>query len=300
VVKDHGSEGIGLYRTEFLYLKSEGFPSEEELFEDYRKVAETIVPDPVIIRTLDLGGDKFTSMPEDTKETNPALGLRAIRFCLRELEVFKTQLRAILRASAYGNIQIMFPMISGMQEILDAKRILTQIKSELEHQGLEYNQSTKIGIMIEVPSAVTMAEALADQVDFFSIGTNDLIQYALAIDRINEDVAYLYDPFHPAVLKMIQQVISVAKKTKTGVSLCGEMAGDPLCVPILLCLGLDTLSMNVRAIPLIKKVIRSISIQEIRADFEQIMKLNTSREVRDRISDRMEKLLPGLYGKENP
>ena len=299
VVKEYGGEGVGLYRTEFLYLKSKGLPDEEELFEDYRNVAETIMPEPVIIRTLDLGGDKFTSISANTKETNPALGLRAIRLCLKKPDIFKTQLSAILRASVYGNIKIMFPMISGVQEILDAKRILEQVKDELEQQGLEYNQGTEIGIMIEVPSAVAMAEALADQVDFFSIGTNDLIQYALAIDRINEDMAYMYEPFHPAVLKMIQQVITVAKKSNIGVSICGEMAGDPLCIPILLGLGLDTLSMNVRSIPLIKKVIRSMSIQDIKADFEEIMRLNTSREVRSRISDKMERLLPELYGREN-
>jgi len=291
-VRDYGGEGVGLFRTELLYLKSKGFPTEEELFEDYREVVETIAPDPVTIRTLDLGGDKFDSKLEISKETNPALGLRAIRLCLKETEMFKTQLRAILRASIYGEVQIMFPMISGLQEVLDAKKILGQAKEDLNREKIEYDHEIKVGIMIEIPSAVTMAEVLAKHVDFFNIGTNDLIQYALAIDRINEHVAYMYQPFHPAILKMIQQVVNAARNTGINVSLCGEMAGDPLCVPILLSIGINELSMNARTIPIIKKIIRSISIEETCDDFENVTKLSTAEEVREYVFDRMKSKVP--------
>lgn len=293
-VRDYGGEGIGLYRTEFLYLRSRGFPAEDELFEDYREVAEIMYPFPVSIRTLDLGGDKFASELEISKEMNPALGLRAIRFCLNEPEIFKSQLRAILRASAYGRIQLMFPMISGLQEILEAKQILGEARQELEEKGIEYDREMRTGIMIEVPSAVIMAEVLARHVDFFSIGTNDLIQYALAIDRINEHVAYMYQPFHPAILKMIQHVVEMAKNAGISVSLCGEMASDPLCISVLLGLGLDVLSMNARTIPVIKNIVRQLSMEQARVDFEKVICLSTANEVREYILSRTRELFPEL------
>lgn len=286
-VKDHGGEGIGLYRTEFLYLRSKGLPSEEELFEDYKEVAQIMSPDPVTIRTLDIGGDKFASDLAVTKEMNPALGLRAIRFCLKEPEIFKQQLRAILRASAHGNIQLMFPMISGVQEILDAKAILQEVTQELDQKGIPYDPHMKVGIMIEIPSAVAMAEVLAQHVDFFSIGTNDLVQYALAIDRVNEYVAYMYQPFHPAILRMIKTVVEAAHGAKIPVALCGEMAGDPLCTLVLLGLGIQEFSMNPRSIPVIKKVIRSLTLKEARRDLENVMKMSTAREVRDFLVNKM-------------
>lgn len=292
--KDYGGEGIGLYRTEFPYLKSKGTPGEDELFEDYKEVAEIIAPAPVTIRTLDLGADKFASGPKFNRETNPALGLRAIRFCLKRPAIFKTQLRAILRASLYGKVQVMFPMISGLQEVLDAKEILAEVKDELDREKVDYDQEIKTGIMIEIPSAVTMAEVLAPHVDFFSIGTNDLIQYALAIDRVNEHVAYMYQPFDPALLRMIREVVRAAKNAGIAVSVCGEMAGDPLCVGILLSLGIDEVSMNTRAIPLVKKVIRSLSLEEIRSDFQKVFELSTANEVRAYVRDRMKKLVPEL------
>ncbi|MFH1933097.1 MAG: phosphoenolpyruvate--protein phosphotransferase [Pseudomonadota bacterium] len=295
--REHGSEGIGLYRTEFLYLKSKELPSEEELFQDYREVAELIAPEPVTIRTLDLGADKFASGHEIDREANPALGLRAIRFCLKEPEIFKRQLRAILRASFYGRVQLMFPMISGLQELLDAKEILGQVKDDLDRENIEYDRSIKVGIMIEIPAAVTMAEILAQHVDFFSIGTNDLIQYALAIDRVNEQVAYMYQPFHPALIRMIRQVVNAARDAGISVSVCGEMAGDPFCVCILLSLGINELSMNARAIPIIKKIIRTISIEEVRADFKNIMRLSTAKEVQAHVSNRMKSLVPELAEK---
>ena len=295
--KDYGGEGIGLYRTEFLYLRGKGFPKEEDLFEDYREVVEIMQPAPVSIRTLDLGGDKFASDIAISEENNPALGLRAIRFCLREPEIFKTQLRAILRASAFGNLRLMFPMISGLQELSEAKAILDQVRDDLNRELVPYDSDMKVGIMVEIPSAVVMADTLARNVDFFSIGTNDLIQYALAIDRVNEHVAYMYQPFHPAILRMIRQVVAAGRNAGIPISLCGEMAGDPLCVSILLGIGIDGLSMNARAIPLIKKLIRAIPMEQARADLEQVMLLNTAKEVRAFILERTRKMFPELEEK---
>ncbi|MFC1534542.1 phosphoenolpyruvate--protein phosphotransferase [Thermodesulfobacteriota bacterium] len=296
--KDHGAEGIGLYRTEYLYLRSKGIPEEEELFEDYRQVVENISPSSVTIRTLDLGGDKFLSDSELIGEINPALGLRAIRFCLKEPEIFKSQLRAILRASAYGRIRLMFPMISGLQELLDTKKILNEVMNDLEKENVEYDHDIKIGIMIEVPSAVTMADILAKHVDFFSIGTNDLIQYTLAIDRVNEHVAYMYEPYHPAVIRMITQVVKAARDAGIEVSLCGEMASDPFCTALLLGIGINEFSMNAGGIPLIKKIIRSISREEAVNDLKDILQFETVREVRKFIEKKMETLMPELKDKD--
>ncbi|MBW1887258.1 MAG: phosphoenolpyruvate--protein phosphotransferase [Deltaproteobacteria bacterium] len=296
--KDHGAEGIGLYRTEFLYLRSKGIPSEEELFEDYKQVTEIFYPLPVTIRTLDLGGDKFSSDLDLSREMNPALGLRAIRFCLKEPKIFKKQLRAILRASAYGQLQLMFPMISGLQEILDTKKILKEVMHDLDNENINYDRDIKTGIMIEIPSAVIVADILAKHVDFFSIGTNDLIQYALAIDRVNDHLAYMYEPYHPAILRMIQQVVKAAKDTGIKVALCGEMAGDPFCATILLGLGIDELSMNAASIPLDKKIIRSISMKEALSDLKDISQFDTAKEVREFIIEKIEPLIPDEVEKD--
>ncbi len=292
--KDHGAEGIGLYRTEFHYLRSQGLPTEDELFEDYKEVAEIIAPNPVTVRTLDLGGDRFSAEISWTKETNPALGLRAIRFCLQQPKMFKSQLRAILRASAFGNIQVMFPMISGLQELLDARKMLKEVMAELDQEGAAYDRNIKVGLMIEVPSAVTVADILAKHADFFSIGTNDLIQYALAIDRVNEHVAFMYQPFHPAILRMILQVIKAAKQAGIKVALCGEMAGDPLCTSVLLAMGIDELSLNAGGIPMIKKMTRSLSLDQAKTDLRKIMKLDTASQVREFIVKKMQPLLDEL------
>jgi phosphotransferase system enzyme I (PtsI) len=245
----------------------------------------------VTIRTLDLGGDKFSPELARSKQANPALGLRAIRFCLKERGIFKTQLRAILRASAFGNMHLMIPMISGLQEILDTKEILQEVMKDLDREGVAYDRGIKLGIMIEVPSAVAVADILARHVDFFSIGTNDLIQYSLAIDRINEHVAYMYQPFHPAILRMIRQVVKAAKAAGIRVAVCGEMAGDPLSAFILLGLGIDELSMNPWGVPIIKHIIRSVSMKEARSDLRRIMQLDTATKVREFISGKMEGLL---------
>jgi phosphotransferase system enzyme I (PtsI) len=292
--KEYGAEGIGLYRTEFLYLMSKDIPSEDELFRDYREVAEKIFPASVNIRTLDLGGDKFPTSHESIKEANPALGLRAIRYCLREPGIFRSQLRAILRASAYGKIKLMFPMISGLPELVDSKRILQEVMAELDNEDIKYDRDIRVGVMIEVPSAVMTADILANHVDFFSIGTNDLIQYALAIDRINEHVAFMYEPYHPAVIRMIQQVVAAAKQASIPVAICGEMAGDPFCASLLLAIGIDELSMNAWAIPLLKKVVRSISKKDAEADLEVINGLKTAKEIQYFNKKQMEDLIQDL------
>ncbi|MGD9160109.1 MAG: phosphoenolpyruvate--protein phosphotransferase, partial [Desulfobacteraceae bacterium] len=225
---------------------------------------------------------------------NPALGLRAIRFCLKEQEIFKSQLRAILRASTHGNIKIMFPMISGVQEFLDAKRILSQVMEDLDKENVPYDKDIKVGAMIEIPSAVMVADILAESADFFSIGTNDLIQYTLAIDRSNENVAYMYEPYHPAVIRMIMKIVGAAKDAGIEVSLCGEMASDPFCIPILLGMGINELSLTATGIPLIKKLIRSLSREETEKDLEMISRLKTSEEVRKYILKKTKDHLPDI------
>ena len=292
--KDSGAEGIGLYRTEFLYLRNKGIPAENELFEDYKQVAELMAPSPVTIRTLDIGGDKIFPNKKPLTEANPALGLRAIRFCLKEQEIFKSQLRAILRASAHGNIRVMFPMISGIQEFVEAREILTLVMSDLDKENTPYDRDIKVGVMIEIPSAVVVADILAESADFFSIGTNDLIQYTLAIDRSNENVAYMYEPYHPAVIRMIMQIVKAAKNAGIEVSLCGEMASDPFCLPILLGIGIDELSLTAAGIPLLKKLIRSLSKEEAEKDLANILKLKTSEEVSKYILKRTKDHLPDI------
>lgn len=284
-VIDHGGDGIGLYRTEFLYLNRSTLPTEQELFDNYRDVAEIVAPRTVIIRTLDIGGDKFTSDPRLAEEMNPALGLRAIRFSLHSPEIFKTQLRAILRAASFGNVRIMIPMISQVDEILWARQILNEAAESLEKAGIPFNADIELGAMIEVPSAVMMADILAREVDFFSIGTNDLIQYSLAIDRVNKQVAHLYQPLHPAVLRMIQRVVDAAKQADIEVNMCGEMAGDPLNLPVLLGMELDAISMNPISIPAVKRVTRMLSVKEAKLFLEEALKRPTTEDVIKLVQD---------------
>lgn len=261
-VSDHGGTGIGLYRTEFLFLNRPTLPTEEEHFRAYRHVAERSAPNEVVIRTLDVGGDKIGLMQGFEKEANPALGLRAIRFSLYHRDIFKTQLRGLLRATVYGKIKILYPMIAGLPELLEIKKILQEIKAELRAKSIPFDEQVKIGIMIEIPSAAMVADLLAAEVDFFSVGTNDLIQYLLAIDRQNENVAYLYEPLDPAVLRILQRIASAAHQAKIPLAMCGEMAGDPLYAAILLGMGFQHLSMNVASIPWVKKVIRSVRMHD--------------------------------------
>ena len=278
-VKNYGGDGIGLYRTEFQYMNRPQFPGEEELFEKYREVVEVMAPMPVTIRTLDINGDKAIANQSGLDEANPALGLRAIRYCLRKPDVFKTQLRAILRAAAFGNVRILFPMIAAYFEICEALKALDEAAESLEKNGLPYKREIEIGIMIEVPSAVVLADLLAEKADFFSIGTNDLIQYALAIDRGNRNVAHLYQPLDPAVLRLIKQVADVSREKGIEVFMCGEMAATARHIPLLLGMGMDKLSMNPQSIPRAKRVIRSLSVGDARLFAQEALKQKTARGV---------------------
>ncbi len=279
-VLDYGAEGIGLFRTEFLYINKRELPTEDELFAIFKKVAESVAPRPVTIRTLDIGGDKFMSHVDVAEEMNPVMGLRAIRFCLKEMGIFKTQLRAILRASIYGQIKILFPMISCVEEVLQIKKVLAEVKKELRKEKKSFKPDIEVGIMIEVPSAATIADILAREVSFVSIGTNDLIQYLLAIDRVNEQVSYLYEPLHPAVLRLLRKIIDAAHDNGIPVAMCGEMAGDTAYIPILLGLGIDELSMNPIAILEAKQAIRTMCYKQCRETVEKIFFFQTAQEIR--------------------
>jgi len=280
-VKLHGGEGIGLYRTEFFYMNRTDLPTEDDHYHAYKYVAEEMNPDPVIIRTIDLGGDKFLSQFQIPHEMQPFLGWRAIRFCLARPEIFKLQLRAILRASVHGNLKLMYPMVSGIEELRQANKILEEAKEELRAKGIPFDEDIQVGVMIEVPSAAMTADILAKEADFFSIGSNDLIQYALAVDRGNEKVAYLYEPAHPAVLRLVKNIIDSAHAADINVGMCGEMAGDPSLALILLGLGLDEFSMPPQVIPELKFLIRSITLEQAKNIADEALKLSTGTEVEE-------------------
>jgi phosphotransferase system enzyme I (PtsI) len=281
----YGGDGIGLYRTEFQYFNRADFPDENELFDKYKDVIEVMHPKPVTIRTLDINGDKALNNQFSAEETNPALGLRAIRYCLKNPRMFKDQLRAILRAAAFGNTRILFPMISTYFEIQEANRMLDEAAESLEKDGLPYNRDIEIGAMIEVPSAVITADLIAENVDFFSIGTNDLIQYALAIDRGNEQVAHLFQPLDPAIIRMLKHTADVAREKDIKIFMCGEMAGTPHHIPLLLGIGMDELSMNPQTIPDIKRIIRSLNVADTRSFIKEVLKQTTARSTFELIKD---------------
>jgi phosphotransferase system enzyme I (PtsI) len=296
-VAANGAEGIGLYRTEFLYLNRTTLPTEDEQFETYREVAERVRPDPLIIRTFDLGGDKLAPGTVDiTDELNPFLGWRAIRLCLEHIDIFKTQLRAILRASAVGNIKIMFPMISGLEELRGAKAVLAECHEELRRSGIPLSEEIEVGAMIEIPSAALCANVLASEVDFFSIGTNDLIQYTLAVDRVNEKIAHLYEPTHPAILRLLRIITEAAHAHHIWVGVCGEMAGDVALVPLLLGLGVDELSAAATLVPRVKRAVQSLAIPECRDLVEETLKLNTASEILARCLELADKRYGDLLG----
>jgi phosphotransferase system enzyme I (PtsI) len=300
----HGAEGVGLYRTEFLYLNQTADPTEEEHFEAYKAVLRTLGNDrPLVIRTLDLGADKFSRVSGAVAgEKNPFLGLRSVRLCLRNLDLFKTQLRAILRVATLGDVRVMFPMISTAEELRQCRTLLNEVKEDLEDAGIPFKPDLPVGTMIEVPSAALLADVLAREVDFFSIGTNDLIQYTLAADRNNENVANLYNPADPAVLRLIQRVVEAARREQTRrppdrpfeVNVCGEMSGEPLYAPLLVGMGLRQLSATPRKIPEIKRVIRSLRVDRAERLAETALNMETARQVGNFLRDQLRNILPGM------
>lgn len=280
-VLQHGSEGIGLFRTEYFYMNRTDLPTEEEHFKAYKYVAQKMSPYSVIIRTLDLGGDKFISQLEIPREMNPFLGWRAIRFCLARPEIFKVQLKAILRASHFGKLKVMYPMISGIEELKKANAILEEVKAELRKKKIDFDEEMDVGAMIEIPSAALTCDILAKEVDFFSIGTNDLIQYSLAIDRANEKIAYLYEPAHPAVLRLLKNITDVAHDNGIWAGMCGEMAGEPHFALLLLGLGLDEFSVSPMVIPEIKSVIRSVKLSDVRELVKEALNLKSGKQIEE-------------------
>jgi len=280
-VKEYSAAGVGLYRTEYLFLNASRIPTEQEQFLAYKAVAEAVAPQPVIIRTLDLGGDKPMAGSEDLfpKENNPFMGFRAIRFCLENTAIFKDQLRAILMASAHGNVQLMYPMISGAEELAQANAVLAECRAELKARHQPFDEAMAVGAMIEIPSAATTADLLARDCAFFSVGTNDLIQYLLAIDRVNERIAHLYEPTHPAVIRTLKHIVDEAHKQSVPVGVCGEMAGDPVFAPLLLGLGIDSLSMAPSWLPSVKYLVRAMTMADARALAAEALTLSSPKEI---------------------
>ena len=294
LVIEAGAQGIGLYRTEFFFLNKTELPDEEKQYEAYRAVAEALFPQPVIIRTLDLGGDKFLSHSHLPTEINPFLGCRAIRFCLERPDVFKAQLRAILRASAVGNVRMMYPLISGLSELRQANEVLESCRSELRAEGVPFNENLEVGIMVEVPSAVLVADALAKEVDFFSIGTNDLIQYTIAVDRVNERIAHLYEPTHPAILRLMEMTVAAAHANGIWVGVCGEMAGEITLTPLLIGLGVDELSASPGLVPRVKKAVQTLDSQKCAALLAEVRDSSSAAEIFSRCESMAREHYPEL------
>lgn len=294
-VRANGAEGVGLFRTEYLYIHRPTAPTEEEQFQAYDQVAKLLHPAPVVIRTLDLGGDKVLSHSHLPPEMNPFLGWRAIRYCLQEKPLFKCQLRAILRAAAAGNVKMMYPMISGLDELIQANAIVEECKAELRAAGLPFDENLEIGAMIEIPSAVLVADALARRLKFFSLGTNDLIQYTLAVDRMNERVAHLYEPTHPAILRLIKSTVEAAHRNNIWVGICGEMAGDPVLTPLLLGLGVDELSASAALVPAVKFIIRRLKMDEARQLADFALNCESGSEILARCQTLASSIAPSLF-----
>ncbi len=298
-VKFYGAEGVGLFRTEYLFINRDSLPTEEEQFQAYQNVAAALKPQPVIIRTLDLGGDKFLSHLALPVEMNPFLGWRAIRFCLEERDVFRAQLRAILRASAQGNVKVMYPMISCVGELEKANTLMKDYKNELRAEGIAFDDKLEVGAMIEIPSAAVAADSLARRVDFFSLGTNDLIQYALAVDRLNEKIAHLYEPTHPAVLRLIKWTADAAHKEGIWCGVCGEMASDPALTPLLLGLGVDELSTAPSLLPRIKFLVRRLKMEEAKELADFALNCESGKDILERSQALARKVAPGLFGNQS-
>ena len=294
-VRCNGAEGVGLFRTEFLFINRETLPTEEEQYQAYHKVATSLAPQPVVIRTLDLGGDKLLAHTHTTEETNPFLGWRAIRYCLQERDVFRAQLRAILRASAAGNVKMMYPMISGLEELNQANERVEECKAELRAEKIAFDEKMEIGAMIEIPSAAMIADSLSKRLQFLSLGTNDLIQYTLAVDRMNEKVAHLYEPTHPAILRLIKTTVDAAHRNKIWVGVCGEMAGDPVLTALLLGLGVDELSATPSLVPPVKFLIRRLKTKEARDLADFALECESGAEIYGRCLKLSREIAPSLF-----
>jgi len=294
-LKRHGSDGLGLYRTEFLYMGCESEPSEENHFEAYASVVRALGDQPVVIRTLDLGADKLPSMPVPEDERNPFLGLRSIRLSLRNTELFRVQLRAILRASALGNVRIMFPLISTIRELRQAKAVLADVMEDLDEEGIPFNRSVPVGMMVEVPSVVVMMDRFVDEIDFFSIGTNDLIQYTLAVDRSNKDVAGLYTASDPSIIRLIDMAIKTADAAGVPISMCGQMSGSSKYTMLLIGLGLRIFSVTPSAIPEVKSVCRSVTMDYCREVAARVLALDNARDIRNYLKKELQKTAPELF-----
>ena len=291
----HGAEGVGLFRTEYLYISRDRPPDEQSQFQAYRDVAVAMKPHPVIIRTLDLGGDKFVSHLQLAQEMNPFLGWRAIRFCLAQPQLFRTQLRAILRASAEGNVKMMYPMISGLDELTQANALVEQCKAELRAENIPFHENLEVGVMIEIPSAALIADALAKRAKYFSIGSNDLIQYTLAADRTNEKVSHLYEPTHPAIIRLIKATVDASHAHGIWTGVCGEIGGDPVLVPLLLGLGVDELSAAPAVIPQVKYMIRRVKMSEAQALAEFALQGESPSEIYARCMEYAHEIAPSLF-----
>ena len=294
-VKANGAEGVGLFRTEYLYIQREHPPSEEQQYQAYRSAAAALKPMPVVIRTLDLGGDKFLAHLPLPTEMNPFMGWRAIRFCLQERDLFREQLRAILRASAEGNVKMMYPMISGLDELTQANALVEEYKAELRQENVAFDEHLEIGAMIETPSAVIVAESLAKRLKFFSLGTNDLIQYSLAVDRMNEKIAHLYEPTHPAIVRLLKSTVDAAHKHKVWVSVCGEMASDPVLAPLLVGLGVDELSAAPPLVPPVKFIIRRLKLAEAKQLADFALSCESAAEILARCQELARQIAPSLF-----
>jgi phosphotransferase system enzyme I (PtsI) len=291
---DHGGQGVGLFRTEYFFIAQDYLPGEEEQYRVYRQVVEKMNGKPVVIRTLDVGGDKIASYLNRSPELNPFMGWRGIRFCLTRKDIFKTQLRAIYRASAHGRVKIMFPMISQIEEILRTREICAEVREELRRDRYKFDEECPLGMMIETPSAVALADQFAREVDFFSIGTNDLIQYTMAVDRGNSKIAHLYQHLHPSILRLLRITVEAGHRKKLHVAVCGEMAGDPLSIPILVGLGIDEFSVSPNMIPEVKRVIRAVTFDGCRALLRRVSRFRTTAEIETEIEAFLKLHVPGV------